>query len=84
VKSQAEIEASERERCCRDVCMYCSGNAPGYMPAIGPNEAGNYTHTPRQPARGLPGQVVLCAGSAIRSRSRWIDSGQQLWTEETV
>lgn len=59
--------AKERELCCEDVCMYCSGNARGYLKARGPNSAGNWTH---KNTSGV--SEVLCKASAIRSRDRFL------------
>ena len=62
----AQLE-EERERCKRDVCMYCGGRAIGYnrIPD-GPNEAGNWTHQYTTTMRTQ--DRALCVASAIFAR----------------
>lgn len=61
--TEDEREAVIRE-CCRDVCMYCGERRPGFGPAQGPNEAGNYYHG------GSDGADVLCDASSLWARIR--------------
>ena len=65
-----QIEEARREalgQCKRDVCMYCGKRALGYLPAEGPNEAGNWTHCP-QTRTGIP---LLCHATAIFAREHF-------------
>jgi hypothetical protein len=64
----------------RLVCMYCSGNARGYEPAVGPNEAGNYTH---KDLTSQTGHLVLCKATSIHSQISWDANGlKTLGTEK--
>ena len=50
----------------RQVCLYCSGNARGYMLGVaGPNSAGNYTH--EVPEDSWAKEGVLCRATSIWS-----------------
>ncbi len=60
----------ERERCKKDVCMYCSGRAIGYKRIPdGPNEAGNWTHQYMTTMRTE--DRVMCKASAIFAREAY-------------
>lgn len=53
---------------CRDVCMYCGNRVPGYGPAEGPNEAGNYVHS--DTVVTTEKRTMLCAASSVWHRIR--------------
>lgn len=71
-------EQAERDKCKRDVCMYCAGHVPTHeREVVGPNEARNYVHMPTG-AHTKGGQLErlsrLCIASSIFLRERFENS----------
>lgn len=66
------VRAEERERCAKDVCMYCGGCCPTHETQVeGPNSAGNYTHRPRSGYAVGGGGPRLCNATSLWSRHRY-------------
>ena len=77
-----DIRQYERDKCKKDVCMYCGGRALGYnRTPTGPNDAGNWIHTSNGAASR---DHVMCEASAILAREKWEKSGLEPFTEETI